>query len=81
MRVQSVPTVYGFVDGQPVDGFSGAQPGQRLHTFVEKLSSMGGAGADVAEMLSAGETALAARDFDAAMGHFQQVMGLGPNRW
>ena len=26
MRVQSVPTVYGFVDGQPVDGFAGAQP-------------------------------------------------------
>ena len=78
MRVQSVPTVYGFVDGQPVDGFSGAQPESAVTQFVEKLASMGGAGADVAEMLTAGETALATRDFDAAMGHFQQVMGLEP---
>ena len=52
MRVQSVPTVYGFVDGQPVDGFSGAQPESAVTQFVEKLASMGGAGADVAEMLS-----------------------------
>lgn len=78
MRVQSVPTVYGFVDGQPVDGFSGAQPESAVTQFVEKLASMGGAGADVAEMLSAGETALATQDFDAAMGHFQQVMGVEP---
>ncbi|MEK9610748.1 MAG: co-chaperone YbbN [Alphaproteobacteria bacterium] len=78
MRVQSVPTVYGFVDGQPVDGFSGAQPESAVTQFVEKLASMGGAGADVAEMLSAGETALATQDYDAAMGHFQQVMGLEP---
>ena len=78
MRVQSVPTVYGFVDGQPVDGFSGAQPESAVTQFVEKLASMGGAGADVAEMLGAGETALATQDFDAAMGHFQQVMGVEP---
>ena len=78
MRVQSVPTVYGFVDGQPVDGFSGAQPESAVTQFVEKLASMSGAGADVAEMLSAGETALATQNFDAAMGHFQQVMGVEP---
>ncbi len=78
MRVQSVPTVYGFVDGQPVDGFSGAQPESAVTQFVEKLASMGGTGADVAEMLTAGETALAMRDFDAAMGHFQQAKGLEP---
>ena len=79
MRVQSVPTVYGFVDGQPVDGFSGAQPESAVTQFVEKMASMGGAGADVAEMLSAGETALATQDFDAAMGCFQQVMGIEPD--
>ena len=53
LRVQSVPTVYAFVDGQPVDGFSGAQPESALTQFVEKLSSMGGAGADIAGMLEA----------------------------
>jgi putative thioredoxin len=78
MRVQSVPTVYGFVNGQPADGFAGAQPESAVTQFVDKLASMGGAGADIAEMLAAAETALADQDFATAMAHFQQVMGLEP---
>ena len=78
MRVQSVPTVYGFVDGKPVDGFSGAQPESAVRQFIDKLSTMGGAGADVAQLLEAGEAALAGSDFDTAMTHFQQAMGLDP---
>ena len=78
MRVQSVPTVYGFVDGQPVDGFAGAQPESNIKQFVEKLSSMGGAGADVASMLEAAEAALASGDHDTAMMQFQEVMSAAP---
>ena len=78
MRVQSVPTVYGFVDGQPVDGFSGAQPESNVKQFVEKLSSMGGAGADVASMLEAAEAALASGDHGTAMMQFQEVMSAAP---
>ena len=78
MRVQSVPTVYGFVDGQPVDGFAGAQPESNVKQFVEKLSSMGGAGADVASMLEAAEAALALGDHGTAMRQFQEVMSAAP---
>ena len=78
MRVQSVPTVYGFVDGQPVDGFAGAQPESNVKQFVEKLSSMGGAGADFASMLEAAEAALASGDHGAAMMQFQEVMSAAP---
>ena len=78
MRVQSVPTVYGFVDGKPVDGFSGAQPESAVRQFVDKLSSMGGAGADVAMVLEAGNAALSEADYGTAMAHFQQAMGLDP---
>jgi putative thioredoxin len=78
MRVQSVPTVYGFVDGQPVDGFAGAQPESNVKQFVEKLSSMGGAGADVASMLEAAEAALASGDHGNAMMQFQEVMSAAP---
>ena len=74
LRVQSVPTVYAFVDGQPVDGFSGAQPESALTQFVEKLSSMGGAGADIAGMLEAANTAVETQDFAGAMQIYQQVM-------
>ncbi len=78
MRVQSVPTVYGFVEGKPVDGFSGAQPESAVRQFIDKLSIMGGAGADLAQVLEAGDAALAESDFAAAMTHFQQAMGIDP---
>ena len=78
MRVQSVPTVYGFVDGQPVDGFAGAQPESNVKQFVEKLSSLGSAGADVASMLEAAEAVLASGDHGTAMMQFQEVMSAAP---
>ena len=78
MRVQSVPTVYGFVDGQPIDGFAGAQPESNVKQFVEKLSSMGGTGADIASILEAAEAALASGDHGTAMMQFQEVMSAAP---
>jgi putative thioredoxin len=78
MRVQSVPTVYGFVDGKPADGFAGAQPESAVRQFVDKLAGMGGAGADAAAMLEAAEAAHAAGDPDSAMMQFQQVMSVMP---
>ncbi len=78
MRVQSVPTVYGFVDGKPVDGFAGAQPESAIRQFVDKLAGMGGAGADAAAMLEAAEAALAEGDPDTAMMQFQQVVSITP---
>ena len=78
MRVQSVPTVYGFVDGKPVDGFAGAQPESAISQFVDKLAGMGGAGADAVALLEAAEAALAEGDPDTAMMQFQQVMSITP---
>jgi putative thioredoxin len=37
LRVQSLPTVYAFHDGQPLDGFVGGQPESALRTFIDKL--------------------------------------------
>jgi putative thioredoxin len=37
LRVQSLPTVYAFRDGQPLDGFVGGQPESTLKTFVDRL--------------------------------------------
>ena len=79
LRVQSVPTVYAFVDGQPVDGFAGAQPESAMTQFIEKVSSLGGAGADIASMLDAGNAAVETQDFANAMQIFQQVMEADPD--
>ena len=79
LRVQSVPTVYAFVDGQPVDGFAGAQPESAVSQFIEKVSSLGAAGADIASMLDAGNAAVETQDFASAMQIFQQVMEADPD--
>jgi putative thioredoxin len=78
MRVQSVPTVYAFVNGQPVDGFSGAQPESTLTQFIEKISAMGGAGADIANLLEVANEAVEKQDFALAMQTYQQVMDADP---
>src|SRR5579862_9693836 len=49
MRIQSIPAVYAFYQGQPVDGFVGALPDSQVKTFVTKLADMaGGAAGDEA---------------------------------
>ncbi len=41
MRIQSIPTVFAFVEGKPVDAFQGALPGSEIKAFVEKIAAMG----------------------------------------
>lgn len=40
LRIQSIPTVYAFFQGKPVDGFQGAIPGSEIARFIEKLVAM-----------------------------------------
>ena len=42
LKVQSVPTVYAFWQGQPVDGFQGALPGSEIDAFVAKTAALAG---------------------------------------
>ncbi|QUS36483.1 thioredoxin [Falsirhodobacter algicola] len=58
LRVQSIPTVYAFFQGQPVDAFQGALPQSEIKAFVDKLAAMGGDGG-LAEALEAAEAMLA----------------------
>jgi putative thioredoxin len=39
MQIQSIPAVYAFVDGKPVDGFMGNQPPSEIKKFVEKIAA------------------------------------------
>lgn len=73
LRIQSIPTVYAFWQGQPVDGFQGAVPASELKAFVERVSALAGDGglADVIaaaeEMLTEGAAADAAETFAAIL--------------
>ncbi len=44
LQVQSIPTVYAFYKGQPVDGFQGALPPSEVAAFVNKVADLGGDG-------------------------------------
>src|SRR5210317_1565906 len=37
LNIQSIPTVYGFVDGKPVDAFQGAQPASKIEAMLDKM--------------------------------------------
>ena len=78
MRVQSVPTVYGFFNGQPVDGFAGAQPESTLKQFIDKLVAAGGSGPDIAAMAEAANSILETQDYDNAMAQYHEIMAADP---
>ncbi len=60
LRIQSIPTVYAFFQGQPVDGFQGALPGSEVQKFVTKMADLTGpADGGLAEALEAAEQMLA----------------------
>ena len=57
LRVQSIPTVYAFWQGQPVDGFQGALPPSQVDQFVQKIAALGGDGG-LTEAIEAAEAML-----------------------
>jgi putative thioredoxin len=75
LRIQSIPTVYAFKNGQPVDGFQGAIPESQIRAFVQGLTGGGHGGPDHAEeVLAAAEEAFAAGDIGNAAQAFAHVL-------
>lgn len=74
LRIQSIPTVYAFWQGKPVDGFQGAIAASQVKAFVEKLAGLAGDGglgealAAAEEMLEKGAAVDAAETFAAILG-------------
>ncbi len=58
MRIQSIPAVFAFVNGQPVDGFMGAQSPSEIKAFIEKVVAMGGGNDGLEEALTAADEML-----------------------
>ncbi len=73
MQIKSIPSVYAFVDGKPVDGFMGAQPASELKSFVQRVAAQGSGGMEQAlemaeQMLEDGELSDAIETFSAILG-------------
>lgn len=73
LQIQSIPTVYAFWQGKPVDGFQGALPGSEIKQFIDRVAALAGDGGlaeaiEVAEgMLAEGAAADAAETFAAIL--------------
>ena len=78
LRVQSIPTVYAFKNGQPLDGFMGALPESQIKAFIAKLGGAAPGGDDVAELLTLAAESLAANDVGGAAQAYAQVLQLDP---
>ena len=72
MGVQSIPAVFAFRDGKPIDGFMGALPEARVKAFIARL--LGDTTADTAADLESAEEALAAGDVNTAAQGFGEVL-------
>ncbi len=78
LRVQSIPTVYAFHNGQPVDGFQGAVPASQIKEFVTKLAALSGDDGGLAEAFAAAEEMLETGAIDDAAQIFAAILGEEP---
>jgi len=74
MRVQSIPAVFAFVGGQPVDGFMGALPESQIKQFVDRLGGQGGMAQEIEAIVAEGRKALAQKDYPGAARIFREVI-------
>lgn len=82
LRIQSIPTVYAFFKGQPVDGFQGALPASEIKAFVDRVVKSGGGeapGDQLAEAVEAAEAMLAEGAAVDAAQTFAAILGEDPN--
>lgn len=79
MRVQSIPAVFAFVDGQPIDGFMGALPEGQIRQFIDKLGNKGSLAEEIAAAMKVAEEAMQRKAFDEAQGILGQIIGVDPN--
>ncbi len=77
LRVQSVPTVYAFLQGQPVTGFAGAQPESQIKAFIERLVGAP-VNDDGADALATAKAMLAEGDLEGAGEVFSALLEADP---
>jgi putative thioredoxin len=81
LRVQSIPTVYAFFQGRPVDAFQGAVPESQIKQFIERLAKLGGGaaiGGGSEEMLPQAKAALDGGDLEGASAVYAAILEQEP---
>ena len=81
MQVQSIPTVFAFANGQPVDGFQGAVSASEIKAFVDRVVAANGGEVEsgIDSAVKSAEQMLTEGDFEAARETFSAILEEDPN--
>jgi putative thioredoxin len=77
LNIQSIPTVYGFVDGKPIDAFQGAQPESKIEAMIEKLISVA-PGNEVPRLLEEAENFFKVQNYEQAKALYENLVTMDP---
>jgi len=77
LNIQSIPTVYGFVDGKPIDAFQGAQPESKIEAMIDKLISLT-PGNEVPQLLDEAEQLFKDQKFEQAEKIYENLVTMDP---
>ena len=81
LQIQSLPTVYAFYEGQPIDGFSGAMPENEVKDFIKKViaASGGGKQEEINKLISEAEELYIENNFEGALEAFANLLSTEAN--
>jgi len=77
LNIQSIPTVYGFVDGKPLDAFQGAQPESKIEIMINKLIDAT-PGNEIPKLLDEAENLFKDKKFEEAQKIYESLVGMDP---
>ena len=77
LNIQSIPTVYGFVDGKPIDAFQGAQPESKIEIMVDKMIDAT-PGNEIPKLIDKAEQLFSSQEFEESLKTFENLVSLDP---
>ena len=77
LNVRSIPTVYGFVDGKPIDAFQGAQPASKIEEMINKLIDAT-PGNEIPQLLEEAEKFFKEEKYDESEKIYQSLLSMDP---
>ena len=77
LNIQSIPTVYGFVDGKPIDAFQGAQPESKIELMVNKMIDAT-PGNEIPKLIDEADQLFKDEKFDESLNIYEKLVGMDP---
>ena len=77
LNIQSIPTVYGFVNGRPIDAFQGVQPESKIETMIDKMIDAT-PGNEIPKLVNEAEELLKEKKYEEAQSAFENLIGMDP---